>query len=160
MRACLIAFVLCGAVSAATAQEPANNFRTRMMTAAFTPSNGPFLGDGNAAAAIDGRQIRIQGSFKQLAAPATRVRVLTGVDVGVPGEKTVAELRVSGSGTSGAFAGQIPASAANIALLRDNRLYIQVETQAAPDGALWGWLMLDHAFPGHNVPEKANPYAR
>lgn len=143
--------------TAALAQDAVTGYRTRLLTAAFTPADGPYAGDGSATAEVAGRRIRIQGSVTGLGSPVSRVQLRTGAEVGVPGEAVVAELPVT---AAGAFSGEIPASAANAALLRGQRLYVQVNTEAAPEGALWGWLMPNHPFPGQNKPEKSNPYAR
>ena len=49
-------------------------------------------------------------------------------------------------------------SPVQIADLEKGRLYIQLHSEKAPDGNLWGWLLPDHPFPGANVPEKGHGF--
>jgi hypothetical protein len=160
MKAYLAAFALGLAAAAASAQELPTAFRTQLSTVAFVPADGPFAGEGNVTASVQGRQIRFRGEFTGLDSSASRVRVLSGIGVGVPGNRVIAQLNSSPAGPSGTFSGQAPATAENVALLRANRLYVQIDTQKAQDGALWGWLMEDHPIPAQGVPERSNPYAR
>ena len=40
-----------------------------------------------------------------------------------------------------------------LAALRSRRLYIQIDSERAPAGHLWGWLLEAHEIPGQNVPQ-------
>lgn len=144
---------------AAMAQPVENSFRTRLTSAAFQPPAPIFKGDGDVVATLATRTVSISGDYKALASPVTKVRLLTGTAPGVPSGTPMAELTSAG-GTAGAISGQLLLTPAQINLLKAGRLYVQVETQAAPGGALWGWLMPNYRFPGPNVPEKLNPYAQ
>lgn len=143
----------------AAAQPVENSFRTRLTSAAFQPPAPIFKGDGNVTAALATRTLSISGDYKALASPVTKVRLLTGTAPGVPSGTPLAELKASG-GTAGAVSAQLLLTPAQINLLKAGRLYVQVETEAAPGGALWGWLMPNYRFPGQNVPEKQNWYAQ
>jgi hypothetical protein len=145
--------------AAVTAQPVANSFRTRLTSAAFQPPAPIFKGDGDVTATLGTRTLSISGDYKALASPVTKVRLLTGTAPGVPSGTPMAELKAAG-GTAGAVSGQLLLTPAQINLLKAGRIYIQVETEAAPGGALWGWLMPNYPFPGQNVPEKRNWYAQ
>lgn len=147
------------APAAAQAQPVENSFRSRLTSAAFQPPAPIFKGDGDVTATLATRTVSIVGDYRGLASPVTKVRLLTGTAPGVPSATPMAELTSTG-GTAGAISGQLRLTPAQINLLKAGRLYVQVETQAAPGGALWGWLMPNHRFPGANVPEKFNPYAQ
>jgi hypothetical protein len=41
----------------------------------------------------------------------------------------------------GALHGDVQLSRAQVQALRDGRLYIQVHSEGAPEGNLWGWLL-------------------
>lgn len=144
----------------AQAQPAADSYRTRLTSAAFAPNEGLYAGDGDVIATLEGRTLKVAGDFRDLGSPVTRVRLLSGVAVGAPTGVPVADLQAPSGGASGAISGELRLSPGQTALLRQRRLYVQVETEAAPEGALWGWLMPNHRFPGENVPEKANWYAQ
>jgi quercetin dioxygenase-like cupin family protein len=137
-----------------------NSYRTRLTTAAFQPPEKLLKGDGNVVATLEGRRLKVLGDFNGLASPVTRIRILTGSAVGVPDGIQVADLQVATDTTSGSIDADLRLSSAQVELLKSSRLYLQVETQAVPDGALWGWLMPNHPFPGEHVPEKRNWYAQ
>ena len=50
------------------------------------------------------------------------------------------DLTVS-KGTSGTIGASIELTAEQIEDLRNNRLYIQINSERASDGNLWGWLL-------------------
>jgi len=52
----------------------------------------------------------------------------------------VHDLTVS-AGTSGSIGGTIDLAPAQIADLGAGRLYVQLHSEKAPDGNLWGWLL-------------------
>lgn len=145
---------------ASVAQGPAGEiYSTRLLTAAFQPPARAYSGDGRLTAALSGSRLTISGRFEGLDAKVTKVRLLTGSAVGVPTGEFVADLAIEGGPASGTISGTVDLGE-RAALLSHGRLYVQVETDAAPEGALWGWLLPDHPFPGENVPEKRNWYAR
>ena len=47
---------------------------------------------------------------------------------------------VSGGGTNGTFKGTVTLSPAQAAAFVKGLLYVQVQSEKAPDGNLWGWL--------------------
>jgi hypothetical protein len=52
----------------------------------------------------------------------------------------IAELTVT-SGTSGSVGGEVTLTAAQVEGLRQGRIYLQLHSESAPDGNLWGWLL-------------------
>lgn len=133
-----------------------NSYRTRLTTAAFEPPARSFKGDGAVVATITGDNVRVIGDFRALDAPAVRVRLLSGPIVGAAGGMIVATLALSANATTGTISGDLQLTPAQLTALREGRVYVQVETEAAPGGALWGWLMPNRPFPGEGVPEKQN----
>jgi len=102
-------------------------------------------GEGAATAVLDGRRLSVQGTFAGLRGAATVVRLHAGVLTGVRGP-VVGELNVTRA-TAGEIAGTLELDAAQAESLLQGRWYIQVHSDAAPDGNLWGWL-LPVAAPG------------
>ena len=43
--------------------------------------------------------------------------------------------------TSGTIAGSFDLTAAQLTSLRKGGLYIQIQSEKAPDGVLWGWFL-------------------
>lgn len=144
----------------AAGQAIKNSYRTRLTTAAFEPPAKSFKGDGNVVATLSGRRLKVKGDYKELSSPVTRIRILTGAAVGVPDGIEVAALKIAAPATSGSIDAAVTLTSAQVQLLESGRLYVQVETQAVPDGALWGWLMPNHPFVGEHVPEQRNWYAQ
>ena len=96
-------------------------------------------GAGSGAAVLDGGRLRISGSFSGLRGPATAAWVHESPTMGVRGA-ALFELAVAG-GVQGTFSGEVELSAEQLAGLRQGRLYIQIHSEAAPEGNLWGWLL-------------------
>jgi hypothetical protein len=53
---------------------------------------------------------------------------------------SLAELTVS-NGTSGTITGQLDLTTSQVSDLRKSLFYVQLHSENAPDGNLWGWLL-------------------
>jgi len=96
------------------------------------------VGTGTVSASLDGNKLRITGTFSDLSSPATTAQLRIGLAMGVPGP-LIGELRVPHQLT-GAISGFVTLSPKQIAALRENSIYVQIESVKAPDGDLWAWL--------------------
>ena len=96
-------------------------------------------GKGSLTATLVGAKLSVTGTFEGLRSPATTAHVHKGPVAGVRGP-SVFDLVVS-KGTSGNIAGSIDLTPAQITDLEKGRLYVQLQSEKAPDGNLWGWLM-------------------
>jgi hypothetical protein len=96
-------------------------------------------GSGEANAVLDGRRLQVRGSFAGMQGAATAARLHQGVLTGVRGP-AVRELSVSGA-EQGSFAGDFELTDAEVQSLLAGHWYIQVHSQAAPEGNLWGWFL-------------------
>jgi hypothetical protein len=103
-----------------------------------TRTQGSVTGLGHATAELDGDRLVIAGEFAGLLGPATIANLHIGAAVGVRGP-VVDSLSVTG-GSEGELRGSVRLSAAEVAALRSGRLYIQLHSESAPEGNLWGWL--------------------
>ena len=147
---CALGVLLHGA--SLVAQSSAEVFATRLTRFAGEAVDAKnFRGDGRVQARIAGDRVIVRGEFHGLSSPARRARVFQGSAVGVPG-KPVFDLAVAAA-SEGAVSGELRVTAEQLRALRAASLYVQIDTVAAPDGALWGWLLPQHEFPGANVPE-------
>ena len=96
-------------------------------------------GSGSSSAVLNGERLFVRGSFSGLRGPATVVRLHEGVAMGVRGD-AISELSVEAS-VSGTFSGNVELTQEQVQRLRQGRLYIQIHSEAAPEGNLWGWLL-------------------
>jgi hypothetical protein len=123
----------------AVAQAPAT-FKVRLspvpMDAAMRTT---VAGLGNATATLQGTKLTVTGSFDGLKSPATIAQIHTSVAAGVRGP-AILDLTVS-KATSGMVTGSVDLTPEQVASLRKGQLYIQIHSQKAPDGNLWGWLV-------------------
>jgi hypothetical protein len=116
-------------------------------------------GRGTATVTSDGKMLMVTGDFHGLPSNATEAHVFLSPIAGVPG-KQVADLDVTKS-TSGTLSGHIKLSSAQATALRTGRLYIQIDSEKAPDeapwgpkGTLWGWIFPAHETVGQDVPQQ------
>jgi hypothetical protein len=96
-------------------------------------------GLGNATATLQGTKLTVTGSFDGLKSPATIAQIHTSVAAGVRGP-AILDLTVS-KATSGMVTGSVDLTPEQVASLRKGELYIQIHSEKAPDGNLWGWLL-------------------
>src|SRR5262245_20416778 len=95
-------------------------------------------GGGSATATLNGSKLTVTGTFEGLKSPATIVQIHKG-QRGVRGP-VVLDLQTT-KGTSGTISGTVDLNPQQVQDLQNARLYIQLHSEKAPDGNLWGWLM-------------------
>jgi CHRD domain-containing protein len=131
------ALVLVGASSLSA--QSAKNFRARLsavpMDLAMAATVG---GSGSATAVLNGAKLTVTGSFDGLKSPATIVQIHKG-QRGVRGP-AILDL-VATKATTGTISGTVDLNPQQLQDLQNSRLYIQLHSERAPDGNLWGWLM-------------------
>jgi CHRD domain-containing protein len=95
-------------------------------------------GRGTVTAVLSDNRLAIEGTFDGLLSPATVARLHL-APRGVRGP-AVADIKVPGV-TSGSFKAVVELSNAQRQALEKSALYIQIHSEKAPDGNLWGWLL-------------------
>ena len=125
--------------SLATAQsaETYSARLTMMPIEAATRAN--VTGSGSGSALLDGRRLLVSGSFSGLRGLATAARLHVGPALGIRGAP-IFELGVE-SATDGSFSGEVELTGEQVESLNQGRLYIQIHSETAPEGNLWGWLL-------------------
>jgi hypothetical protein len=93
---------------------------------------------GNVTANLDGNMLTVKGTFSNFTSPATGGSFRIGLAKGVPGD-AIGNLTVEHA-RQGAFSGSIKLSAAQLAALKRQSLYIRIDSEKAPDGNVQGWL--------------------
>jgi hypothetical protein len=130
-------------VAGLTAQQP-RTFKARLSPVPLDVAmQATVAGSGSVSAVLTGSRLAISGSFDGLRSPATTAQIHKGPVRGVRGP-VVAELVVAKGAdpASGTIAGSLDLTAIQVADLEKGRLYVQLQSEKAPDGNLWGWLLL------------------
>lgn len=113
----------------------------------FRLSPGPRLvgtrahtsGSGSVTATLEGNNLKLKGSFSGLLGVPTSAHLLMGSMPGVRGPR-IADLTVSAA-TSGTLSGRVELTPKQLSALGDGGLYVEIDSDKAPEGDLWGWIM-------------------
>ena len=131
--------ILFAATAAVLAAQSSQTYVTRLSPVPLTVDmQATVSGSGTVTATLNGRRLTIDGKFEGLRTPATVARLHLAPRAR-RGE-AFADLKVS-SGTSGTIGGAIDLSPDQVQALTRNSVYLQLNSEKAPDGNLWGWLM-------------------
>jgi hypothetical protein len=95
-------------------------------------------GLGGATATLAGATLTVEGTYRGLRSSATSVRVFESARPGMRGP-LVGEF-AAGGGTTGTFKGSVALTREQAAAFAKGLLYVQLQSETAPDGNLWGWL--------------------
>ena len=95
-------------------------------------------GSGSVTATLAGSTLTLNGTYKDLKTAATVVRLHRGPRIAMRGP-AIADLKASG-GTTGTITGAIELTKEQLDDLSNGRLYVQLHSEKAPEGNLWGWL--------------------
>lgn len=137
--ATLTAAVVVWFAPSGAAQNP-ERFRVRLTT---VPMDGGMrntvAGSGAATATLAGATLSITGTFDGLKSPATSATLHSGAAKGVRGA-SVGDLVVS-KATKGTLTGSVNLTPEQVKGLREGRLYIELASEKAPEGNLWGWIL-------------------
>ena len=124
--------------------QPPKTFKARLSPVPLDVAmQATVAGSGSVSAVLTGSKLSISGTFEGLRSPATIAQIHKGPIRGVRGP-IVFDLSVSkaSDGTSGTLSGSIDLTPLQLADLEKGRLYVQLHSEKAPDGNLWGWLLL------------------
>src|SRR5690606_2550286 len=125
---------------AAAPAAAADTFRIRLTPVPIEAAiRADVTGRGEATAVLDGTRLTITGSFEGLGGPATIARLDAGPVMAGRGP-AVADLPVPAA-TAGEFRAEVELAAAQLEALASRRVYLQIASERAPDGNLWGWLL-------------------
>jgi CHRD domain-containing protein len=134
-----VAVVLVSLGSSGVAQTQ-ERYKVRLAT---VPMDGGMratvAGIGSASAMLAGTKLTINGTFEGLRSPATTARIHKGIAMGVRGSP-IADLTVS-KAPNGMVTGNVDLTPEQVQSLKKGQLYIQISSEKAPDGNLWGWLV-------------------
>ena len=136
MRALLCVTLLCAVPGA----QGGRTFKARLSPVPIDVTmQSTVAGTGSVTALLVGSKLTVSGTFEQLRSPATIAKLHRSPARGVRGPELF-DLTVSHE-TSGSIAGTLDLTPQQAADLQSGRLYVQLHSEKAPDGNLWGWLL-------------------
>jgi hypothetical protein len=135
------AVLLVASAGAAQNAQNAESYRARLSP---VPINIAMMakisGSGSLTATLSGKQLTIQGTFEGLRSPATTAQIRRAPKA-IPGPAIPnLELTVT-KAAKGEISGKLELTPDQVDDLRKGILYVQVQSESAPDGNLWGWLL-------------------
>ena len=136
-----IALIVCASVL--TSAQAAKNYRGRMAPVPMTAGQqSTIAGVGAVQAVLKGSSVTVSGTFEGLRSPATIAQIHR-APRGIRGP-VILELKVAktGDGTTGTIAGTFDLTPTQVADLDKGWWYVQLHSERAAEGNLWGWLML------------------
>ncbi len=147
-RAGFLAAALVAGLTPATLFGQARTYRTRLSPVPVdTAMMATIAGSGQVTATLTGTRLIISGTFEGLKSPATVAR-LHRAQKGVRGP-AVFDLVVANtpgaSSTSGTLSATLDLTPTQVDDLGRDRFYVQVHSEKAPEGNLWGWLQLQES---------------
>jgi hypothetical protein len=122
--------------------QPAKTFKGRIAPVPIDISmQATIAGTGSVTAILTGTKLSVTGTFDGLKSPATIAQIHRSPIRGVRGP-VVFDLTVAKTdAVSGTLSGSFDLTPLQITDLEKGRIYVQVHSEKAPDGNLWGWLM-------------------
>lgn len=150
LLACAAALMACAALAAGTSfAQAAESYKVRLTPVALDASMmAKVAGSGALTAVLAGNKLTIDGSFSGLRSAATVAHIQRGVAKGVRGP-AILDLRVTAqardtsrlNSNKAEIHDSVTLTPEQIEDLRNSRLYVQIDSEGAPDGNLWGWLL-------------------
>lgn len=141
-RRALTAIVICLLIStniARTSAQAGDTYKARLGVVPIDATLQPTIsGSGTVTAVLTGSRLSITGTFSGLQSPATIARIHVGPK-GIRG-RAVLDLTVT-KASAGTLQGELTLTAAQVDHLKRGRLYVQLHSEKAVDGNLWGWLL-------------------
>jgi hypothetical protein len=120
--------------------QSSETFKTRLSPLpADARTRADLAGSGSVSAVLNGTKLTITGSFEGLRTAATTASLHGAVAAGVRGP-AIGDLTIS-KATSGTITGSIELTPDQLASLHKGGLYVQIYSEKATDGVLWGWLL-------------------
>lgn len=96
-------------------------------------------GSGSVSAILKGNVLTVEGRFSDLASPATGAHLREGAMTGMPGDVFAALTATQGE--SGTISGAVTLDRDHLKALRAGSVYVQIDSEKAPDGTLRAWLL-------------------
>jgi hypothetical protein len=146
-RRVLSAMLVVGALTSVGVPAPAQTskgirtFHARLSTVPIDLGMAATIaGGGSVTATLAGQTLTLTGTFAGLKSAATVARLHRSPNRGIRGTP-IADLTATAA-ISGEVHGTVALTAGQLEDLDKGRLYVQLHSETAPDGNLWGWLLV------------------
>ena len=113
-------------------------YKARLAPMPVASARDGITGLGSATATLAGRSLSVRGTFDGMKSAATIAQIHLGPR-GIRGP-VMFDLKLT-KGTSGTLIGTFTLTPEQVEAVKAGRFYIQVHSETAPDGNLWGWLL-------------------
>jgi hypothetical protein len=134
-----LAGLCCLLIAAVASAQSEARYKARLSTMPIDFVNASAVtGSGSVSAVLTGTSLKVSGTFDGLGGLATIAQVRRG-PLGIRGP-VVFDLTIA-KATKGTIEGTIELKPNQVEDLKRGRLYIQIHSDKAPDGNLWGWLL-------------------
>jgi hypothetical protein len=127
------------AASVAVGAQAPRTFKARLSSVPVDATMVPnTTGAGAVTAVLTGNKLVINGTFNGLQGPATvaRIHIAPKAQRG----PAMSDLVVT-KATQGTITGELTLTPVQVDHLTRSRLYVQLHSEKAPEGNLWGWLL-------------------
>lgn len=136
LRTLLIALAL-GALTALAQQD---TYKLRLAPVATDIAmRENIAGSGMVTATLAGSKLTISGTFEGMKGNATMAHIHQGTAAGVRGPKLL-DLTIT-KAMSGNLSGSFDLTPDQLDALKKGKWYVQIHSEKAPEGNLWGWIM-------------------
>ena len=140
-REWLLVPIFAGLSIAVLTAQAAKTFKARIAPVPIDVSmQSTIAGKGSVAATLNGTKLSISGSFEGLKSPATIAQLHKSPVRGVRGPVVFDLVVTKTDASSGTLSGTVDLTPLQVTDLEKGRFYVQVHSEKAPDGNLWGWL--------------------
>ncbi len=124
------------------AAQGSDKYKTRLSPVPLDTSQlDTIKGVGQVTAEIVGNKVTITGTFSGMASPATIAQLHQSPNMGMRGP-VVAELTVT-KAPAGSISGSVDLTPLQVPMFKKGNFYVQIHSETAPAGNLWGWLVLE-----------------
>jgi len=138
MRRWFTAIAVMAIFSGSIASAQSETFKARLSPVPVANSNAGITGLGSATATLMGRSLSVRGTFEGMRSAATIAQIHLG-QRGVRGP-VMFDLTVT-KAPNGTLTGSFTLTPVQVEAVKGGRFYIQIHSESAPDGNLWGWLL-------------------
>ena len=119
--------------------QSTETYKARLTAVPADARTRPSLaGIGTATGTLSAGKLSITGSFEGLLSPATMAQLHSAVAAGVRGP-VIGDLTIA-KATSGSLSGSFALTPQQVESFHKGGLYIEIHSEKAPDGVIWGWL--------------------
>jgi hypothetical protein len=136
----MMRFAALAAIALSLTAQTRQTFKARLTPVpADARTRAQLAGTGSVTATLEGSKLSLTGSFDGFLSPVTTAELHNGVAAGVRGA-LISQLTVA-KATSGMITGSVDLTPPQLTNLEKGGLYVEIHSEKAPDGVLWGWLL-------------------